>query len=46
MNLIMAKLIFKYDFEIVDKDLDWHGDSGMGTQWIKPAFRVRIKRRY
>jgi hypothetical protein len=46
MNLIMAKMIFKYDLEMVDQGLNWHDDSGMGTQWIKPAFRVRVKSRY
>jgi hypothetical protein len=45
MNLIMAKMIFKYDFEMVDEGLDWHGDSRMGTEWIKPVFRVRVKSR-
>jgi hypothetical protein len=32
LNTIMAKLIYTFDFELIDQDLDWHRDSTMDTQ--------------
>lgn len=39
----MAKMIYKYDLELVDKDLDWHKVSKMHTLWEKPELMVRVR---
>lgn len=43
IQTIMAKIIYRYDLELVDKDLDWQRDSRMHTTWEKPSMRVRVK---
>ncbi|THC90396.1 hypothetical protein EYZ11_010137 [Aspergillus tanneri] len=42
LQTIMAKLIFSYDIELVNKDVDWLRDSRMHTLWEKPPLMVRI----
>lgn len=41
----MAKMIYTYDLELVDQELDWHGDSRMHTVWEKPALMVKVSPR-
>lgn len=45
MSLILAKLLFTYDLELLDKNLDWEGQSYMHVQWWKPELWVRFKER-
>lgn len=45
LQTIMAKLVFSYDLELVNKDLDWLRDSRMHTLWEKPPLMVRISPR-
>ncbi|KAK2616586.1 hypothetical protein QQS21_000409 [Conoideocrella luteorostrata] len=42
LQTIMAKLIYKYDLELVNKNLDWHRDSTMHTLWEKPSLMVQV----
>ncbi|KAJ4289876.1 hypothetical protein N0V90_011209 [Kalmusia sp. IMI 367209] len=42
MRTTLAKLHFKFDLELVDTTLDWHGKSRMHTLWQKPALPMRI----
>ncbi|KAL9040569.1 MAG: hypothetical protein Q9214_004436 [Letrouitia sp. 1 TL-2023] len=42
MSLILAKLNFKYDLEMVNKGLDWERESHMHVMWWKPELRVRF----
>lgn len=42
MNTTIAKLHFKYDLELLSKDLDWHKESRMHTLWHKPQMHVRV----
>lgn len=42
---MIAKLLFTYDLELLNKDLDWHRDSKMATLWQKPELRVRVSPR-
>ncbi|KAI1328958.1 cytochrome P450 [Xylariaceae sp. FL0255] len=42
MNTILAKLHFKYDLELLSKNLDWQRDSRMHTLWHKPRMSVKI----
>ncbi|KAI1409852.1 putative cytochrome P450 [Hypoxylon sp. FL1857] len=43
MRQILAKLIWNFDLELADPDLDWHRDSRMYTLWSKPHLHVRAK---
>ncbi|KAL8708612.1 MAG: hypothetical protein Q9220_006548 [cf. Caloplaca sp. 1 TL-2023] len=45
MSLILAKLNFKYDLEMVNKGLDWEGESHMHVMWWKPELRVKFVER-
>lgn len=45
LNTVIAKLLFTYDLELLNKDLDWHRDSKMATLWQKPELRVRVSPR-
>ncbi|KAL8826319.1 MAG: hypothetical protein Q9191_003870 [Dirinaria sp. TL-2023a] len=42
VNLILAKLLWKYDMELVDPSLDWEGQSEVHVMWNKPELRVRF----
>lgn len=42
MSSLLTKLHFKYNLELVDKNMDWEGESHMHIQWSKPKLRVRI----
>jgi len=44
LNTILAKLIFTYDMELLNTDLDWNRDSRMVTLWKKPELRCRVTR--
>lgn len=45
MTLILSKLLYKYDMELVSKGLDWEGSSHMHVMWWKPEMRVRFLER-
>ncbi|PKY00096.1 cytochrome P450 [Aspergillus campestris IBT 28561] len=45
LNLILAKMIWKYNLELVNKDLDWEGQSHMHVMWWKPKLMVRFTKR-
>lgn len=45
MCLQMAKMVFVYDMELVDPDLDWEAGSRVHFVWWKPELRVRFLRR-
>ncbi|KAI1176091.1 putative cytochrome P450 [Nemania sp. FL0916] len=43
VNLILAKLIWSYDMELMNKDLDWEGSSHEHVMWSKPGMFVTFK---
>lgn len=45
MKTIIAKIIYSYDMELVNRDMDWHRDSRMHTLWSKPELIVRVEAR-
>ncbi|KAK1724060.1 cytochrome P450 [Colletotrichum acutatum] len=45
INLILAKMLWQYDLELVGKDLDWEQESQLHVMWWKPALMVRFTRR-
>ena len=42
ISLIMAKLHYRFDLELVNKSLDWEGSSRMHVMWWKPDLWVRF----
>ena len=42
MRTTLAKLHFKYDLELLSKEVDWQGDSKMHTLWQKPDLLVKV----
>lgn len=45
INLILAKKVWRYDMELLDKDLDWEANSHVHVMWWKPALMVRFTER-
>jgi hypothetical protein len=43
MSLILAKMHFQCDLELVDPTLDWLKDSCLHVMWWKPALYIRFK---
>lgn len=43
MRQILAKLLYNFDLELADPDLDWHRDSRMYTLWSKPHLHVKAR---
>lgn len=42
ISLIMAKMHWMYDLDLVNKKLDWEGQSHMHILWWKPALNIRF----
>jgi hypothetical protein len=42
VRILLAKLLFMYDMEIVDKTLDWEAEQKCFTLWQKPDLYVRV----
>ncbi|KAF4910857.1 Cytochrome P450 monooxygenase BOT4 [Colletotrichum fructicola] len=45
INLILSKMLWKYDLELVNKNLDWERESRLHVMWWKPALMVQFKER-
>jgi len=43
MSLELAKLVYAYDMELVNQELDYANDCRMYFMWYKPEMRVRFK---
>ncbi|KAI0396358.1 cytochrome P450 [Xylariaceae sp. FL0594] len=43
LNLILAKMLWTYDMELINKDLDWEGESHEHVMWSKPDLFVTFK---
>lgn len=43
MSLILAKMHFQCDLELVDPTLNWLKDSYLHVMWWKPALYIRFK---
>ncbi|KAJ4375373.1 hypothetical protein N0V83_002459 [Neocucurbitaria cava] len=43
MRLIMAKLLFNFDLELVHPDHEWTKEQKVFTLWEKPSLMVRLK---
>ena len=45
MRLIMAKIIWTFDFRVTDDKLDWNADNRCYMLWVKPPLPVQFTRR-
>ena len=45
MQATLAKVLWKYDLELVNTLLNWHRDSEMHTLWRKPDLWVKLRER-
>lgn len=45
MNLLLAKMLWTYDMELVSKDLKWLEDGRVHVLWWKPELLVRYHKR-
>ncbi len=43
MRLILAKVLFSFDLELVEKTDNWMADQKVFALWEKPALMVRLK---
>ena len=42
MSLELAKMLYRYDMELVDPDLDYETDCHMHFMWWKPDLYIRF----
>lgn len=45
LHTTLAKMHYKYDLELLSRDIDWHRDCKMHLLWQKPEMRVKVKTR-
>ena len=45
LRLIIAKLVWMYDVELVDKELDWNEANVTYILWWKPELNVKLTTR-
>ena len=45
MRLLLAKIIYRFDMNLVNKDLDWDRDTLTETFWKKPDLLVTFAER-
>jgi cytochrome P450 len=45
MRIILAKMVFEFDWELVNKDLDFLKETRLYLLWKKPAVVVRFHER-
>ncbi len=42
MRTALAKLVWSYDWKLVNEGVDWHRNSRMLTLWQKPPLWVKV----
>ena len=45
MNIILSKLFYVYDLELISKEFNLEAESRAYTAWVRPAMRIRFIRR-
>jgi cytochrome P450 len=43
MRVILARLVWKFDLELVNKEVDWERDTMLKTLWQNPELPVRFR---
>ena len=44
MRLILAKVLFAFDLELIDKSDSWMADQKVLGLWKKPALMIKLRR--
>jgi len=42
MRILIAKMVFHFDYELVDDNLDWERDSQCFVLWQKPDLLTKV----
>lgn len=42
VSLLLAKMHFRFNMELLHKDLDWEAENRLHVMWWKPALPVRF----
>ena len=42
MRILIAKMVFLFDYELVDEKLDWERDSPATILWRKPELWTKV----
>lgn len=45
MTLVFAKMLYTYDMEMLDPNLDWEAKSKHFIMWWKAPIRIRLNKR-
>jgi cytochrome P450 len=45
MKIILSKLLYVYDLELMSKELDLEAESRAYITWMRPAMKIRFIRR-
>ena len=43
MRIILARLVWEFDWELLSTEVDWERDNEVKTLWRKPELRVLFK---
>ena len=43
MRIILARLVWEFDWELMSKDLDWASETKVKLIWQKPELSVKFK---
>jgi cytochrome P450 len=43
MRIILARMVFEFDWEPVSRDVDWERDTKLKMLWQKRELRVRFR---
>jgi hypothetical protein len=45
MRLVLAKMLYTFDIELIDTKLDWQKESKYFTLWFSPPLNVEVWQR-
>lgn len=45
LRVILSKMLYAFDLELVDKNLDWEAQSSAWVLWWKPELNMKITKR-
>lgn len=45
LNLVLAKMLWTYDIELVNREIDWLREGKVFVLWWKPKLFVRFHKR-
>jgi len=42
MRIILARMVWEFDWELVSREVDWERDISLKLLWIQPTLNVRF----